>query len=70
MSMMVSFCVVLFPRDDLGEILDLIESVSEGFPTYPMLIKHSVPIWNQIQVKKLHGPSECAVRRCSHFMSH
>ena len=23
-----------FPRDVLGEILDLIESVSEGFPTY------------------------------------
>ena len=25
---------VLFPRDVLDEILDLIESVSEGFPTY------------------------------------
>ena len=24
----------LFPRDVLDEILDLIESVSEGFPTY------------------------------------
>ena len=23
-----------FPRDVLGEILDLIESVSEGYPTY------------------------------------
>ena len=23
-----------FPRDDLDEILDLIESVSQGFPTY------------------------------------
>ena len=37
MSMMVSFCAVLFPffqRDVLGEILNLIESVSEGFPTY------------------------------------
>ena len=32
--MMVSFCAVLFPRDVLDEILDLIESVSEGFPTY------------------------------------
>ena len=32
--MMVSFCAVLFsPRGVLGEILDLIESVSEGFPT-------------------------------------
>ena len=34
MSMMVSFCAVLFPLDVLDEILDLIESVSEGFPTY------------------------------------
>ena len=34
MSMMVSFCAVLFPCDVLDEILDLFESVSEGFPTY------------------------------------
>ena len=26
--------VVFFPRDVLDEILDFIESVSEGFPTY------------------------------------
>ena len=32
MSMMVSFCAV--PRDVLDEILNLIESVSEGFPSY------------------------------------
>ena len=33
--MMVSFCaVIFFPRDVLDEIWDLIESVSEGFPTY------------------------------------
>ena len=34
--MMVSFCAVpfLFSRGVLDEILDLIESVSEGFPTY------------------------------------
>ena len=33
--MMVSFCVLsFFPRDVLDEILELIESVSEGFPTY------------------------------------
>ena len=31
----VFLCVLsLFPRDVLDEILDLIESVSEGFPTY------------------------------------
>ena len=26
-----------FPRDDLDEILNLIESVSEGFPTYSFI---------------------------------
>ena len=31
----VFLCAVLFsPRDVLGEIWDLIESVSEGFPAY------------------------------------
>ena len=34
MSMVVSFCAVLFPTRCLGEILDLSESVSGGFPTY------------------------------------
>ena len=35
MSMMVSFCAVLFfPRGVLDEILNLIESVSEGVPSY------------------------------------
>ena len=33
--MMLSF----FPRDVLDEILDLIESVSEGFPTYTGYLK-------------------------------
>ena len=36
--MMVSFCAVLLPRDVLDEILDLIESVSGGFPT-------TLPFW-------------------------
>ena len=31
---MASFCAVFFPRDILVETWDLIESVSEGFPTY------------------------------------
>ena len=40
MSVMVSFCAVLFPRDVLDEILNLIESVSEGFPSYsPYIIR-------------------------------
>ena len=35
MSLVVScFVLSFFPRDVLDEILDLIESVSEGFPTY------------------------------------
>ena len=31
---MASFVLSFFPRDVLGEILDVTESVSEGFPTY------------------------------------
>ena len=34
MSLMVSFCVVIFPRAVLDGIWDLIESVSVGFSTY------------------------------------
>ena len=34
MSMMVSFVLSFFPRGVLDEILNLIESVSEGFPSY------------------------------------
>ena len=35
MSMMVFFFLLsFFPRGVLGEILNLIESVSEGFPSY------------------------------------
>ena len=34
MSIMVSFCAVFFLRGVLVEILHLIESVSEGFPSY------------------------------------
>ena len=35
--MIVSFVLSFFPRDVLDEILDLIESVSEGFSTYSHL---------------------------------
>ena len=38
MSLMASFCAVFFPRDVLDEIWDLIESVSEGFPTYSCIV--------------------------------
>ena len=38
MSMMVSFVLSFFPRDVLDEILNLIGSVSEGFPSYSFKI--------------------------------
>ena len=37
MSMMVSFVLSFFPRDVLDEILKLIESVSEDFPSYSFI---------------------------------
>ena len=42
--MMVSFVLSFFPRDVLDEILNLIESVSEDFPSYS---------WNSLQMRKL-----------------
>ena len=40
--MMVSFLLSFFSRDVLDGILDLIESVSEGFPTYFLIrLAHS-----------------------------
>ena len=38
MSMMVLFVLSFFPRRVLDEILNLIESVSEGFPSYSCLV--------------------------------
>ena len=38
MSMMVFFVMSFFPRGVLGEILNLIESVSEGFPSYSLML--------------------------------
>ena len=38
MSLMASFCAVLFPGDVLDEIWDLFESVSESFPSYSYCI--------------------------------
>ena len=37
MSMMVSFVLSFFPRDVLDEFLNLIESVSEDFPSYSLI---------------------------------
>ena len=44
MSMMVSFVLSFFPRDVLDEILNLIESVSEDFPSYFCQITDNDPI--------------------------
>ena len=41
MSMMVSFVLSFFPRDVLDEILNLIESVSEDFPSYSLTANFS-----------------------------
>ena len=40
MSMMVSFVLSFFPRDVLDETLNLIESVSEDFPSYSCMCLH------------------------------
>ena len=37
-SLMASFCAVFFPLDVLDEIWDLIESVSEGYLIYSLMI--------------------------------
>ena len=52
MSMMVSFVLSFFPRDVLDEILNLIGSVSEGFPSYSFILSKSgklkVDSWSSI----------------------
>ena len=50
MSMMVSFVLSFFPRDVLDEILNLIESVSEDFPSYSLMMKISEINEKQTQI--------------------
>ena len=52
MSMMVSFVLSFFPRDVLDEILNLIESVSEDFPSYSFISNFVIHI-SQIFVFKM-----------------
>ena len=57
--MMASFCALFFPRDVLDDILNLIESFSEGFPTYSFRDAHrrgkgSDPAQPQKKVFTLH----------------
>ena len=66
MSMMVSFVLSFFPRDVLDEILNLIESVSEDFPSY-----FSIPIslYNQNVLLLVFGlwfPGVAARPHCHH----
>ena len=49
MSMMVSFVLPFFPRDVLDEILNLIESVSEDFPSYSYLLIQWVFTFTEVQ---------------------
>ena len=46
MSMMVSFVLSFFPRDVLDEILNLIESVSEDFPSYSYMSVCKIAVVN------------------------
>ena len=48
MSMLVSFVLSFFPRDVLDEILNLVGSVSEGFPSYSFKIQE-----NQVRNKNI-----------------
>ena len=49
MSMMVSFVLSFFPRDVLDEILNLIESVSEDFPSYSFILSKRRVDYNKMR---------------------
>ena len=49
MYMMVSFVLSFFPRDVLDEILNLIESVSEDFPSYSCRIIYTSKIKQSVR---------------------
>ena len=56
MSVMASFCAVFAPRDVLCEIWDLIESVSEGFPTYSSTdMRSGIILLIQVRPKKVYS---------------
>ena len=59
MSMMVSFVLSFFPRDVLDEILNLIESVSEDFPSYSLVTEPTAHSKAEIResVKRFHEMS-------------
>ena len=53
--MVMSFCAVLFPRGVLDEILSLIESVSEDFPSYSCTARYRKVV-HLVGCFGLHGP--------------
>ena len=55
MSMMVSFVLSFFPRDVLDEILNLIESVFEDFPSYSSIANTSITTHYYPTVKHIFG---------------
>ena len=55
MSMMVSFVLSFFPRDVLDEILNLIESVSEDFPSYSFILMYIYNSRNNNLLKILYS---------------
>ena len=57
--MMVSFVLSFFPRDVLDEILNLIESVSEDFPSYFYLTRYQPGLHEAFRVicrPGMHSP--------------
>ena len=64
MSLIASFCVVLFPRDVFDEIWDLIESVSEGFPSY---FCYMLTTWTILQSFSSSDLTECWLVGCFGF---
>ena len=59
MSMLVSFVLSFFPRDVLDEILNLIGSVSEGFPSYFSIIP--IQMHSQFYSKSMSSRFECCI---------
>ena len=60
LPLMASFCAVLSPLDVLDEIWDVLESVSEGFLTYSLILKSrfekskELTKWEKGQLKIRH----------------
>ena len=61
LSLVVYFCAIFFPLDVLGEIWDLIESVSEEFPTYSF-IAVGFEVDAIFKMPLLHSKSVCVPR--------